>query len=59
MEYFSGGDSIEKKVIAEFIVIISTNLAGRGTDIKLDQAIIDRGNKQVRALTDSQFNWHL
>ncbi|KAL4502177.1 hypothetical protein ABPG72_000412 [Tetrahymena utriculariae] len=47
IEYYSGDESIEKEQINEFCIIISTNLAGRGTDIKLSPNIINNGGLHV------------
>ncbi|KAL4502182.1 hypothetical protein ABPG72_000417 [Tetrahymena utriculariae] len=47
IEYYSGNESIEKEQINEFCIILSTNLAGRGTDIKLSSQIINNGGLHV------------
>ncbi|KAL4467846.1 hypothetical protein ABPG74_013181 [Tetrahymena malaccensis] len=47
IEYYSGNQSIEKDQINDFCVILSTNLAGRGTDIKLSSQIINKGGLHV------------
>ncbi|EAR86842.2 helicase carboxy-terminal domain protein (macronuclear) [Tetrahymena thermophila SB210] len=47
VEYYTGNESIEKESINEFCIILSTNLAGRGTDIKLSTQIINNGGLHV------------
>ncbi|KAL4467845.1 hypothetical protein ABPG74_013180 [Tetrahymena malaccensis] len=47
IEYYSGDESIDKECINDCCVILSTNLAGRGTDIKLSSQVINNGGLHV------------